>query len=851
MNVYLRLYLSGHLLVEAQGNKQSINIHFINCHLKDLFMQVYNHAKPLELPPPHPSHKTPLTKLTKTARSILKKVKCPKCDFQTNITSHLAKHMKKTHGSSAARRLSISENPSSDEGDMMNSEKALATVSKIECELCGSDFSSESDRKIHVKDAHEHKCDACTSIFYDKYDLDLHMTTHMNKPKEIEQGNSIKSLREEIIAAGEIDFLENQTKETSDDEFIECIYCGTVFSDAEDLERHITKEHVHCNRAEQYHCDKCAFSSSEEVVLKHHTLMLHVPGFECNECKKIIFPDDLVAGCSNCGFFYHKQCTNLNLSHQEIDKAKSWQCHLCAPKISENDSIKICHLCNSEAPNSTSLETHMLNNHCPNIAAQCDVCDKRFEQEESFLLHVKFAHPIQQLSCIRCNKSFSTLDDLNTHNIEHAKLDTINTCYECKVLINLKDLSINCEVCSFQYHKKCTDLKKSGGHWKSAHWKCHYCRSKPIENDSSNPNTNATETLANIDKNTTKVSAKHRKSNINNEDPEKEFLRSQINTLKSIVAKREAELKKLEESDNLKAKRIMNLEAQLNEARKNNCDPSTSPVHTTTENLKIKNLESKTNTLEHQISILFSQMKNIKETSDKYSCNVCEKEPSDKTEKRDHITTNHTKPSEHRNIYTCDVCDCEFYNKTSLMSHKDEHRIEQIFCSLCEFSACNKRDLEIHHTREHFKCEQCSYYAIHNRDLRRHKNTMHAIVRPSDSKSMNDLQEHKDNEHRDKTFQCDQCEHTAKCNEELHFHISVAHKQKVRTRIFSSSRYQSSSKLSSANTNRDREIFRPWSLRTSSITTSSSNISSAPSNVTHLPRPFTSAHNIPNHISEY
>ena len=92
---------------------------------------------------------------------------------------------------------------------------------------------------------------------------------------------------------------------------------------------------------------------------------------------------------------------------------------------------------------------------------------------------------------------------------------------------------------------------------------CHFCRSNNAQN---------TDVLS-ITENTDKIprlSAKHRKSNVNNEHPEKEFLMSQINTLKSIVAKREAELKKSNESNELKAKRIMNLEAQLKEARKLN-----------------------------------------------------------------------------------------------------------------------------------------------------------------------------------------------------------------------------------------------------------------------------------------
>ena len=41
-NIFITLYQTGNLLVQAEGNQQSLNIHFLNCHLEGLYMQVYN-----------------------------------------------------------------------------------------------------------------------------------------------------------------------------------------------------------------------------------------------------------------------------------------------------------------------------------------------------------------------------------------------------------------------------------------------------------------------------------------------------------------------------------------------------------------------------------------------------------------------------------------------------------------------------------------------------------------------------------------------------------------------------------------------------------------------------------------
>ena len=62
------------------------------------------------------------------------------------------------------------------------------------------------------------------------------------------------------------------------------------------------------------------------------------------------------------------------------------------------------------------------------------------------------------------------------------------------------------------------------------------------------------------------MSGKHRKSKVN-DNPENEFLQATVDTLKSTIAKNDLEIKKLKESNEIKAKRIMNLESQLEEAR--------------------------------------------------------------------------------------------------------------------------------------------------------------------------------------------------------------------------------------------------------------------------------------------
>ena len=236
--VYLTLYHTGSLLVQAQGNKQSNNIHFLNSHLKDLFIEVYEKSKLLPKPLTIQSHKAPLRKLTKTSKNPLKKVKCPKCDYITNITSHLAKHMKKEHGSSIARRLSIS----CKEDDEEACQPLSSPTSASPCYLCGTVFVSESEMTSNIRTVHELKCTQCSKILYDKFDLNMHMTTHQIQVESVEQ---------------DVQVQEQQ-----------CDQCDSVFYTTEDLKKHMQCHTKH--KKSELHCDFCPYLANNSQDLMVH-----------------------------------------------------------------------------------------------------------------------------------------------------------------------------------------------------------------------------------------------------------------------------------------------------------------------------------------------------------------------------------------------------------------------------------------------------------------------------------------------------------------------------------------------------------------------------------------------------
>ena len=194
--------------------------------------------------------------------------------------------------------------------------------------------------------------------------------------------------------------------------------------------------------------------------------------------------------------------------------------------------------------------------------------------------------------------------------------------------------------------------------------------------------------------------------------PEIEFVESQINTLKTVVAKREAELKKVQESDNLKAKRIMNLESQLNEARKTACFQNLN-----SDDLKITNLENKTICLEEQVTLLTSKFEIFQSNMEK---------PSN--------TKNHSENP--KKIYTCDTCDMDFCDKGSLKNHKDtDHQASKVYaCDICDRYFCEKSALKDHtrnahedKTKKAESCITCDIQFDDKESLKIHEENVHSM----------------------------------------------------------------------------------------------------------------------------
>ena len=784
------------LHVQSNEAGNFLPAHFVDHKLPKLFQEVskIHTANKSQARP-----KTPFRKLTNPRVSIPKTVKCDECEFSTKIPSQMAKHKKLAH----------KDSPCSNEVPKEEDEYPSILLS-FHCMMCGKGFSHERSLSIHEKNVHEIKCTSCECAFYTNDDLAIHVKNKHSVDQPQQTSISTPSKQQKT-----------------------CLSCEITDADSVPSTNKIV---------ELLKCEKCPFTTCEDVVLKHHVLMMHVPGFECHECGEIIWPEDPVSDCSVCSFFFHKKCTKSDVCQTS---PSNWTCHYC------------CNICHYTSTNEKSLEVHMLSNHNPDTGFQCDICLQGFQYDDNLKIHMMYCHPdnnqlpeknngeeppqkmdenvfedTQRYKCDLCSQTFTSEEDFNNHQKEHQTSKEQNNCEGCKTSIKTSNLKITCIKCDHTFHKKCTSLKSATGHWKPTHWECERCQIV-LENQTNNENFEQNEKEkddAEIIDVPQRPSAKHRKSNaVGCNHPDKEFLISQINTLKSVIAKREAELKKVQESETLKTKKIIQLEAQLSEARKIGC---ITLDEENDETQRIKKLEMKTTTLENQVTILFNKLENRESYTQVFNCDICDSEFNqrdalNKHKRETHVTTENDVIQNRRH-------------------HQSTNQYEQLYCPRCDYISTSDTDLNKHMQTEHHKCNSCSYHAIHQKDLRRHKITMHNQVNPCTLcpyKAINDsdLRRHIQTMHKsDANLSCNTCDHNATsepeqrrhqnmmhnnhntfiCNfcsctfrtkRELNVHLDVNHKQMQRTRIFSSNTHPTQRRQPAQKSPYQDELFRPWS----------------------------------------
>ena len=446
-NIFLTLYHTGNLLVQAQGNKQSINIHFMDIHLQDLFMQVYNRAKlQNKISTVSQPYKTPLRKIMKTTRGVKRRIKCPQCEYQTNDTSHLAKHMKK-HGAPTARilldKFEEAEDPSATPEPMEAASLTVPNISgaqntsvlppestvkapakmnsvvfkpsnesgKFHCMLCGEGFGHEHALNLHVKEAHEIPCTMCDLIFFDDLDKNVHMLSCHNSETE-------KPAPAEDISDSEC----SKIPQVGGD------LCEEKLANKLELDSHIEDSHKERETVESVsvvpptevtrnlvlECEFCNFTTEAISDLNQH-VMSHNKTWKCNLCEYT----------ANTEFAYQLHVQSYHRSEEEecptnVEFDNKLTADITGYEQAEPSvppSLQ-CDICDFNTPTASVFANHV-NTHV--TTKKCDKCEFTANTEFAFQMHVHGHHPTPSacinFPCSTCGMTFGDIRELNDHVI--------------------------------------------------------------------------------------------------------------------------------------------------------------------------------------------------------------------------------------------------------------------------------------------------------------------------------------------------------------------------------------------------------------------------------------------------
>ena len=524
---------------------------------------------------------------------------------------------------------------------------------------------------------------------------------------------------------------------------INCPQCDFAAKSTPDLDNHKKSIHV----AFQVSCERCDFGTTTTESLTEH-MKTHVQSIDETPADNL----NKVKHCFQCKF----TVTDVISFQNHIEQVHRLGCKKCEKRF-ENEEF---------------LRNHIQLEH----QISCDKCDKQFNEVESLSSHMKTEHQTV-FNCDGCELKVQNEEDLRKHIIEKHNVGIESTCHKCEQNLKNIDLKLQCDHCEFFYHKKCTEFKSKPGQWNEpTNWKCEYCVNKKV---TETPQTNANKLNPNVEtfqtsniaqpqpkmNNQPNYSGKHRKSKVIEDNPEIQILQTTVDTLKATIAKNDLEIKKLKESNDLKSKRIINLEFQVKEATntiaKHQCsnvkedaviiEQSGSVTIDGFHQVKIATLENRTNTIEQNMMLLTSKLENLQ-------FNFLANNRGSASEKQ---SEDQSKTPSVQKLYLCDLCDVQTKDIASLKKHRETKHKPDV---------SNKSKSPPQAKQDELACNQCSYSAIHLRDLKRHELQMHGTA--------------------DEIFLCNVCDYSTQYESNLRKHVQFSHEQSSRYFVSSSRKRQ-------------------------------------------------------------
>ena len=310
----------------------------------------------------------------------------------------------------------------------------VAVVDKLDCKKCNKVFTKKRNYQRHLETAmkdgeDKYKCEECAISFCTQ--------TILSKHREVEHSGGIgrfKCKRCPVRFDSESEF-KIHIEMCHCLEAFQCDRCEKSFSRKEHLERHSRVNHKFSEKNPIFNCPICASTFKKKSSFQRHRVdhIRYPLQFSCEDCPDKFFPAEAL---------------RRHIESHRVSAVQKFECCKCGKVFTLEKNYKrhvensledgidkyICDQCKRSFCSKTSLIYHMEFKHKEGVGKfKCHKCSLNYDSKSLLLVHYEHVHRSEEFQCDSCDKSFSRVEHLRRHKVNHKTSDDTRSDFQCSL----------------------------------------------------------------------------------------------------------------------------------------------------------------------------------------------------------------------------------------------------------------------------------------------------------------------------------------------------------------------------------------------------------------------------------